>query len=141
MPFQHGLGSEDPNAGAQLLDILSSRAFQVNGEEGQREFLGTRDPQGFVKFTFDDGELPAQEQDLEILGTIGLVTQQDKLEQGREALREEEPAHRTLRERQTGKVPSLSGTRRLISSDSSTRWSFLGIRAFGIVASSLAEMS
>ena len=74
MPFQHGLWSKNPKDVAQLLDILSRSTFQVAGEESEREFLGSRDPQGFVQFSFEEGELAAQEQDLEIFSTIGLVT-------------------------------------------------------------------
>ncbi|MFN8529751.1 MAG: hypothetical protein U0670_14185 [Anaerolineae bacterium] len=59
MSFQHRLGSEDPKAAAQVLDRLSSHAFQMDSEESERELLDTRNPQGFVQHSFDDGTLMA----------------------------------------------------------------------------------
>jgi hypothetical protein len=74
MPFEHGFRLKVPNHVAQLFDRLANGLFQLESQQGEGELLGSRNAQRFLQPTLDNRELSVQEQDLQILGELGLVT-------------------------------------------------------------------
>ena len=95
MLFEHGFRLEDSNDIAQLLDGLFGCVFQFECQYSEGQFLRVRHLQRLVQFPLDDSKLSPQQEDLEILSTIGVVTQQDNFDQSRKELGEDEPAHRS----------------------------------------------
>jgi hypothetical protein len=93
-PLEHGLRLEDASDIAQLLDGLSCCIFQFDGQYSEGELFRSRHIQRLTHFPLDESELSPQQEALEILDPICLVTRQVKLDQWRNELGKHEPAHR-----------------------------------------------
>ena len=72
MPFQYCLRLEDANDVAQFARRSPRHLLQPGCQGGQRQLLGPIGPDWLVLFPFQDSQLSAQEEDLQVFFLVSV---------------------------------------------------------------------
>jgi hypothetical protein len=81
MPAENRLGFHDPNHIPKLFDGPTGGGFQAHRQHHQRQFFSTGQPHGLALFAFVDRQLPAQQQDFQLLIAGRRAPELDQLDQ------------------------------------------------------------